>query len=365
MAIHTKSFMRAAAVIIAAASLFSGDAAQASCAAPESTAPFDIRVTGSWKAQHVTDGDIRGCLLTAETGDGKKITAYTSYEFICALKAEEKISVAPSYACCDTGLHGDFVCGVTPRVPLAVVNQTPLMLAPAAHDPRAIMDLIAGSLSGKLREAAAIPKLQEYLSDPAYADTVRKQLPQLEAALDDGTLKQNFVRGQVAGLLLAAYPDSPKRDDWRILQFTGGLDYALTPIQKSVAQELLSDSGSAEKFMPVLVDRLRSAGDDDRVFLLSVAARAPASKKHADAIYDTLAPLIRDPAPADTPAPAPPKDETDRLRREEEQKQLVKMTAETAMRAQILLPPVKKIACQGETGKLTIGNFYKTDITCD
>lgn len=365
MAGNTKSFTHVAAVIIAAASFFYNAPAQASCAAPANTDPFDIRVTGSWKAQHVTDGDIRGCLLTGEKNDGAKITAYTNYDFLCALKPDEKISVAPSYACCDTGLQGDFVCGITPRVPLAVVSQTPLMLAPAAHDPRAIVDLVAGSLSGKLREAAAIPQLQEYLSDPTYADTVRKQLPQLEAALDDGTLKENFVRGQVAGLLLAAYPDSPKRGDWRILQFTGGLDYALTPIQKSVAQELLSDAGTAGKFMPVLVDRLRSAGDDDRAFLLSVAARTPASKKHSDAIYDALAPLIREPAQANAQAPAPPADETDRLRREEEQKQLVKMTAETAIRAQVLLPLVKKIACQGETGQVTVGQVYKTGITCD
>ena len=129
MATNTQSFMRAAAVLIAAVSLFYGAAAQASCAAPENTDPFDIRVTGSWKAQHATDGDIRGCLLTAEKNDGTKVTAYTNYEFICALKPDEKISVAPSYACCDTGLQGDFVCGVTPRVPLAVVGQTPLMIS--------------------------------------------------------------------------------------------------------------------------------------------------------------------------------------------------------------------------------------------
>lgn len=360
---NTKSFTRAAAVILAAASFFYAAPSVASCAAPASTAPFDITVTAAWKAEHVNDGDIPGCLLTAQTGAGQKITAYTPYEFICALKPHEKISVQPSYACCDTGEQGDFVCGVKPRVPLSVVSQTPLTIAPAAHDARAIADLMARSLSGKLREASAISKLQEYLGDPAYSETVRKQLPQLEAAMDNDTLKDPYTRGLVAALLLAGEPDSPKRADWRILQFKGGIDYALTPVQKSIAQEMLGDPATAERFMPVLVDRLRNAGDDDRAFLLATAGRAPASKTHANAIYDALAPLVTDPAVPDTRPP--PADETDRLRREEEKKQLAQMTAETALRAQILLPLIKKIACQGETGKITIGQFYKTEIICD
>lgn len=355
--------MRAAAVVIAAASLFYAGAAEASCAAPESTAPFEISVTAAWKAKHVSDGDIAGCLLTAQTAAGKKITAYTPYEFICALKPDEKINVAPSYACCDTGEQGDFVCGVKPRVPLSVVSQTPLTIAPATHDARAIGDLVARSLSGKLREASAISKLQEYLSDPAYSETVRRQLPQLEAAMDNDTLKDPYTRGLVAALLLAGEPDSPKRADWRILQFKGGIDYALTPVQKSIAQELLGDPATAEKFMPVLVDRLRNAGDDDRAFLLAAAGRAPASKNHANAIYDALAPLVIDPAGPDTRPP--PANEADRLRREEEKKQRAQMTAETALRAQTLLPLVKKIACQGETGKRAIGQVYKTEISCD
>lgn len=364
MAASTKSFMRAAAVVIAAASLFYAGTAKASCAAPTSTAPFEITVTAAWKAEHVNDGDIAGCLLTAQTAEGQKITAYTPYAFICALKPDEKISVQPSYACCDTGLQGDFVCGVKPRVPLAVVGQTPLSIAPAAHDARAIADLMARSLSGKLREASAISKLQEYLGDPAYSETVRKQLPQLEAAMDSDTLKDPYTRGLVAALLLAGEPNSPKRADWRILQFKGGIDYALTPVQKGIAQEMLENPDTAARFMPVLVDRLRNAGDDDRAFLLSVAARSPASKPHANDIYDALAPLIRDPA-ADAPAATPPADDVERLRRAEEKKQLAKMTAETAMRAQVMLPLVKKIACQGETGQVTVGHMYKEILACE
>lgn len=363
MAANTQSFMRAAAVLIAAVSLFYGAAAQASCVAPANTDPFDIRVTGSWKAQHATDGDIRGCLLTAEKNDGTKVTAYTNYEFICALKPDEKISVAPSYACCDTGLQGDFVCGVTPRVPLAVVGQTPLMISPSTHDPRAIIDLVAGSLSGKLREAAAIPKLQEYLSDPAYADAVRQQLPQLETALDDGTLKQDFVRGQVAGLLLAGYPDSPKRDAWRMMQFTGGMDYALTPIQKSIAQELLEKPDTALRFMPVLIDRLRRSSEPDRIYLLSVAARSGQSKAHINEIRDALGSDIDLPeaAPDSRPAPA---DNVEAVRREAEQKARAEMiTARTALRA-VYLPLLAKIACTGETGQVTVGSLYKSVLDC-
>ena len=357
------TFTRAAAVIIAAASLFYAPAAQASCSAPVNTGPMEIRVTESWKAEHVSDGDIPGCLLNAETTDGRKITAYTHYDFICALKPDEKITVAPSYACCDTGLQGDFTCGVKPRVPLNVVGQTLLSIAPAAHNARAIVDLMRGSLSGSLREASSIVKLQEYLGDPAYSETVKKELPQLEATIDNGTMKDPYTRGLVAALLLAGEPDSPKRDDWRIMQFEGGIDYALTPVQKSIAQELLGDPVTADRFMPVLITRLRNAGDDDRAFLLATAGRAAASKKHVNAIYDALGPLIIDPAAPDTRPP--PADENDRLRRDEEKKQMARMTAETTLRAQVLLPFVKKIACQNETGKVTVGQVYKTEITCD
>lgn len=104
MAGTPQTFTRAAAVIIAAASLFYNASSYASCAAPIDTGPMEIRVTDTWKAEHVSDGDIPGCLLNAETTDGRKITAYTHYDFICALKPDEKITVSPSYACCDTGL---------------------------------------------------------------------------------------------------------------------------------------------------------------------------------------------------------------------------------------------------------------------
>jgi hypothetical protein len=363
MAGNTKSFTRAAAVVIAAASLFYAAASEASCAGPESTAPFEISVTAAWKAEHVNDGDIAGCLLTAQTADGQKITAYTPYEFICALKPDEKISVAPSYACCDTGLQGDFVCGVKPRVPLNVVSQTPLTLAPATHDARAIADLMARGLSGKLREASAIAKLQEYLGDPAYSETVKKQLPQLEAAVDNGTLQDAYTKGLVASLLLAGEPDSPKRTGWRIMQFEGGIDYALTPVQKSIAQELLEKPDTARRFMPVLIDRLRRASEPDRIYLLSVAARSDQSKAHITGIRDALGGDIDlpDAAPDSRPAPA---DNVEAVRREAEQKALAEMiAARTALRA-VYLPLLKKIACTGETGQVTIGSVYKTTLDC-
>lgn len=363
MAARTKSFMRAAAVVIAAASLLYAGTAEASCAAPESTAPFEISVTDVWKAEHVNDGDIAGCLLNAQTSSGQKITAYTPYAFICALKPDEKITVQPSYACCDTGLQGDFVCGVKPRVPLNVVSQTSLTIAPASHDARAIADLMARSLSGKLRESGAVTKLQEYLGDPAYSETVKKQLPQLQAAVDNGTLKDAYTKGLVAALLLAGDPDSPKRTDWRIMQFEGGIDYALTPVQKSIAQELMEKPDTAARFMPVLTDRLRRASDPDRLYLLSVAARSDQSKAHINALRDALGSDIDAPdtAPDSRPAPA---DDIEAARRAAEQKMLAERNnARTAMRA-VYLPLLKKIACTGETGQVTVGTTYKTTLDC-
>ncbi len=364
MNVPVKIFTCAAAVIIAAASFFYAGAAEASCAAPESTAPFGISVTAAWKAEHVNDGDIPGCLLTAQTSAGQKITAYTPYEFICALKPDEKITVMPSYACCDTGLQGDFACGVKPRVPLAVVNQTPLTVTPAAHDARAIADLAARSLSGKLREASAISKLQEYLGDPAYSETVRKQLPQLETAMDSNTLQDPYTRGLVAALLLAGYQDSPKRTGWRIMQFQGGIDYALTPVQKNIAQELLEQPDTAERFMPVLVDRVRRAGDDDRAFLLSVASRTPASKLHINELRDALGSDIDAAIDAGGDTHAPPRNDADAARRGAEQKAVGEANRVRSARRDLFLPLLSKIACSGETGPVTVGGVYKSTLDC-
>lgn len=356
------STLRAAAVFSAAGSLFLSQAAAASCAAPASTAPFEISVTQSWTAEQVNDGDIGGCLLQAQTADGQKITAYTSYDFICALKPEEKITVAPSYACCDTGEQGDYVCGIKPRVPLQVVGQTSLTIAPAVHDARAIADLFAHGLAGKLRDASAFTKLQDYLADPNFSEAVKKQLPALEKALDDGSLKDGYVRAQVAALLLAAMPESPKADGWRLLRFTGEIDYALTPVQKSLAQELAAKPDAATTFMPVLIDRLRRANDDDRAFLLSLAANMGAAARPfandlADALGSDLAEL------PDAAIDVTSGDAVEQARRTAEQKALAIKRADIATRRVQLLPLLAKIACDGAQ-PVTVGKTYPIQLDC-
>lgn len=340
--------------------------AGADCYMPDPPGAKEGTVAATWPAKHVEDGDIGGCLLKFSLASGGEWLGYTKYDFICQLKPDEKITLMPNFACCDTGDHGDFACGVKPRGLFDTMKRTNITLAPALPDARAIPELVKAALGGKLRDANAAIRLKEYLGVPELTEEVKKQVAPLEKALDDNTVTDAYVRAQVAGLLAAANPESPKKTNWQIEYFKGDIGYALTDAQRALLVSLTADKASAEKFIPVLAQKLRQTDEDGRLAILTaMQAYGPSAKPHASVLRDAFTTELA--ADWDKPAEAPtspPKDEVEALRYAQMMKEIEKQAAEKDARAKTMLPLLAAIACHGETGSIVIGKNYPTTIDC-
>lgn len=341
--------------------------AQADCYMPQHPGAKEGTVAATWPAKHVADGDIGGCLLKFSLAAGGEWLGYTRYDFICRLGTSEKITLMPDFACCDTGDHGDFACGVKPRAADDTFKRTNITLAPATPDARAIPDMVQALLSGgKLRDASAAIRLKEYLGVQELAAEVRKQVAPLEAALDNNAIADSYTRAEVAALLVAAHPESPKKRDWQIDFFSNENGYALTDAQISVVAELTSDASTADRFIPLLAEKLRRTDEPSREFiLLALQPYGAAAKPYANALRDAFTSEL--PTDWDKPAEAPadpPKNTVEAARRAQMMQEVEKQSAEKTARAKKLLPYLAKIACHGETGKVTIGKNYPTTIDC-
>ncbi|MEZ0261739.1 MAG: hypothetical protein ACAH80_12065 [Alphaproteobacteria bacterium] len=341
--------------------------AGADCYMPEPPGAQEGTVAATWPAKHVEDGDIGGCLLKFNLAAGGEWLGYTRYDFICKLSASEKITLIPDFACCDTGDHGDYACGVKPRGMFDTMKRTNITLAPALPDARAIPELVKAALGGKLRDANAAIRLKQYLGVPELAEEVKKQITPLENALDDNTITDAYVRAQVAGLLAAAKPETQHKTKWLIEFFKGDIGYGLTDAQKPVLAALTADAASAEQFIPVLAQKLRSTDEDSRLAILSaITAYGAAAKPHADALRDaftTELPVDGD-AMRTAPSPVKPADPVEAARYAAMMEQVQKDEAEKAKLARKLIPLLSEIACQGVEGNVTVGKNYPSSFYC-
>ncbi len=323
-------------------------------------------VVTTWPARHVSDGDIGGCLLNFRTLSGAEHLAYAGYDFICQLKPEETIEMIPSYACCDAGDHGDFACGVKPRSRVERLPQTSMMLAPAQPDARAIPEMVQALLDGKLRNVGAARRLKEYIAGGTLADEVKKHLGPLDEAVEHSSIKDPYVKGAAADLLVFAYPASPKKTGWEIIRFQGDIGYALTEDQKSILVRLTADKTTAPRFIPVLVEKLRVTDDEGRLLLLgAIAAYGADAKVYSNSIRDALGSDIPNDNEQSRSMPsAPPQDPAEAARYEEMLKQIKIADTNLAARTKMLMPLLTAIVCHGETGRITVGKSYPTTIDC-
>ena len=117
------------------------------------------------------------CYDLAKTEEDE--TLHAKINDLYKLSASEKITLMPDFACCDTGDHADFACGVKPRGLFDTMKRTNITLAPAKPDARAIPELVKAALGGKLRDANAVIRLKEYLGVPALAEEAKKRTTHL------------------------------------------------------------------------------------------------------------------------------------------------------------------------------------------
>lgn len=338
----------------------------ADCAMPQHPGAKKGTVAATWAAKHVTDGDISGCLLKFNMTAGGEWLGYTRYDFICNLDSAEQITLMPDFACCDTGDHGDFACGVKSRSIFNTLPRVNITMAPALPDARAIPEMVKALMGGRLRDAVAAIKLKEYLDNPALAEEVKKQIAPLETALDKNTVADSYMRAQVAALLAAAFTASPKQADWQIEYFKGDIGYSLTDAQKSVLATLKEDSTTAERFIPVLVQKLRQTDEEGRrVILEAIAAYGVEAKSYRDVLRDAFTSEL--PADRNKPRKMPvvtPKDAVEAARHAAMLEEMKKQDTEKAARVIALMPWLVKIACEGEAGSVTIGKNYPTTLDC-
>lgn len=338
----------------------------ADCAMPQHSGAKQGTVAATWPARHVEDGDIGGCLLKFSLAAGGEWLGYSRYDFICKLSTSETITLMPDFACCDTGDHGDFACGVKPRGMFNTLKRTNITLAPALPDARAIPEMVKALAGGKLRDAGAAIRLKAYLSVPELAEEVKKQVAPLEAALDNNTITDAYVRAQVAGLLATANPESPKKTNWQIEYFKGDIGYALTDTQKALLAALITFPDPDPRYIPVLAQKLRQTDEDGRLAILTaLKSYGPAAKPYANELRDAFTSELA--ADWDKPAETPttqPKDEVEALRHAQMMKEIEKQAAEKDAREKTMLPLLAAIACHGETGSIVIGKNYPTTIDC-
>lgn len=285
---------------ILALTLASG-AAHASCAFmpdPNGKMPWEndktVKVVDRWAVRHVNDGTVSGCLAEFQLSDGKgSFTAYTAYDFICALPADEKISVRQNFACCDTGDQGDYVCGIKTINPIAMKGQTSIAVVPAKPDRRAIPDMMtrlervawigARNITDRLADYAAVPELR--------AEIV-PLIPRLRALM--ASAERDEKKAAIAQLLL-------RLDDKNGADPGGNLDLALKILQgahfgdfgadeKQALALLQKHPESGEKAVPILVDLLRRTHQQaDRGMLLQVlSSYGQALQPHLTALHYIL-----------------------------------------------------------------------------
>lgn len=218
-----------------------------------------IQVLEHWSARHVNDGVVSGCLLKVrETDDGKEYLAYTSYDFICALDAKESLAVQRAYACCDTGEQGDYVCGIKPVNPLAMLRQTNVGLIPAKPDRRAIpnlMDRLAAVEWAGVRNIAE--RLAEYAAEPALKDAMPALQPRLQEIM--AAAKHPEKKAAIAALLLEMGGKAAPDDLALKLALLGGAGQwrELTAEETAALAAMKHHPEAATQIVPVLVELLR------------------------------------------------------------------------------------------------------------
>ena len=249
------------ALLVALAALLPLQAA-ASCAfiRDGKTTP-SIQVLDHWSARHVNDGKVNGCLLKVrEIDDGKEYVAYTAYDFMCALGAGETLAVQRAYACCDTGEQGDYVCGIKPINPLAMLGQTNVGLMPAKPDRRAIpnlMDRLADAEWVGVRNITE--RLAEYAVEPTLQEDIRALRPRLRDIMDGAKNPQK--KAAIAALLLQLSQNDEKQPDDLALVLTllggAGQWQELTTGEIAALDVAKRHPEAAEQIVPVLVELLR------------------------------------------------------------------------------------------------------------
>lgn len=218
-----------------------------------------IQVLEHWSARHVNDGTVSGCLLKVrEMDDGKEYLAYTTYDFICALQDKETLAVQRAYACCDTGEQGDYVCGITPVNPLAMLHQTNVSLIPAKPDRRAIPNLIDRLATAEWAGVRNITeRLAEYAAEPVLKDEMLALRPRLQEIL--AAAKHAEKKAAIAALLMQLGGKAPSEDLALQLALLGGAGQwrELTAEETTALEAVKHHPEAATQIIPVLIELLR------------------------------------------------------------------------------------------------------------
>lgn len=88
--------------------------AHANCAFLNNYNTDSYNILNVWEAKHVNDEHFKGCLAKIYSDKSGELIVYISYNFICKSKRKTH-EMDILQACCDTGRHGDYSCGVIPK----------------------------------------------------------------------------------------------------------------------------------------------------------------------------------------------------------------------------------------------------------
>lgn len=241
--------------------------AEANCIIAEPQPSEKIQVLETWKARHVQEGLLDGCILKTQSQDKSKSYAYTSYGFICDLKQNESIEVHRQSACCDSGDVGDFVCGVKPVNSLTGVPQISTSLLPAVPDKRAIPNLMQSFQKSGFRAENIATRLIEYSKFPELKIEILKHLPRLKELFRDSNSPE--LKAAIAKLLLQV--ESPPGDEVDLnLAVLNSPFFSLDFRTQNALGVLTRHPESAEKAVPTLINILRrSYKSKDREVVMS------------------------------------------------------------------------------------------------
>lgn len=242
--------------------------AKASCAfmpEPNGKMPWEndkiVTVADHWLVRHVREGSVNGCLAEFKSADGKSdFTAYTAYDFICALPADEKITIRQNFACCDTGDDGDYVCGIKTINPLAMKGQTSIAVVPAKPDRRALPDLMTRLEKVEWIGAKNITeRLAEYASVPELKAEVMALIPRLRELM--ASAERNEKKAAIAQLLMRLDDknEAPPGDNLDLaLKILQGINFGAFGADEQQALDIAQKHPEAgEKVVPVLVELVR------------------------------------------------------------------------------------------------------------
>jgi hypothetical protein len=247
------------------ASIFCTADAFASCAFTNAPRSGAATVQETWKAKHIHDGVLGGCIARVKFHNGDEVTGYTHYNYVCELNDTTPVELSEGYACCDAGEEGDFVCGVKPVNPLNTLSQLSTSLFPIKPDVRAIPQIMEDLKKGGMHASRVGDTFISYTQDTHTRPAIIALIPELTALLKEANADTDRSAAIAKVLIqLSDEKDLAINQVDLVLFVLGGNPYLINDDALPLVDVLAKHPEKGETIVPVLVELLHRKSFEEK-----------------------------------------------------------------------------------------------------